>query len=153
MVYLLAGSESPLRMSAISSPVTSVVHSKSSSLRRRRKPARHAGERQSSTEKHNGEVSTSASGKTLTAVCALNVSMIQSVSNGFTNIYSSFVRWRRSVSSRWCGTGVLSMWRRPQLACPCHAGPSRVSANVLRSQRKLHGSTSGPCDKLMMKLV
>ncbi|XP_047467428.1 zinc finger FYVE domain-containing protein 26 isoform X2 [Mugil cephalus] len=55
------GSESPLRMSAVSSTVASVVRSKSSSLRRRRKPSRHATERQSSVEKHNGEVSTSAS--------------------------------------------------------------------------------------------
>ncbi|XP_040916541.1 zinc finger FYVE domain-containing protein 26 isoform X2 [Toxotes jaculatrix] len=56
-----SGSESPLPMSAVSCTATSLGRSKSSSLRRRKRPVRHATERQSSTEKHNGEVSTSAS--------------------------------------------------------------------------------------------
>uniref|UniRef100_I3KUA6 Zinc finger FYVE domain-containing protein 26 n=1 Tax=Oreochromis niloticus TaxID=8128 RepID=I3KUA6_ORENI len=42
--------------------VTPLGPHKSSSLRRRRKPGRHSIERHSSTEKHNGEVSTSTSG-------------------------------------------------------------------------------------------
>ncbi|XP_044023406.1 zinc finger FYVE domain-containing protein 26 isoform X3 [Siniperca chuatsi] len=56
-----SGSESPLQMSTVSCPVTSLGRSKSSSLRRRKRPGRHATERQTSMEKHNGEVSTSAS--------------------------------------------------------------------------------------------
>ncbi|XP_041809482.1 zinc finger FYVE domain-containing protein 26 isoform X2 [Chelmon rostratus] len=56
-----SGAESPLQMSAVSCPTTSLAHSKSSSLRRRKKPGRHATERQTSVEKHNGEVGTSAS--------------------------------------------------------------------------------------------
>ncbi|XP_070834596.1 zinc finger FYVE domain-containing protein 26 isoform X2 [Chaetodon trifascialis] len=56
-----SGSESPLQMSAVSCPITSVPRSKSSSLRRRKRPGRHPPERQTSVEKHNGEVSTSAS--------------------------------------------------------------------------------------------
>ncbi|XP_075964862.1 zinc finger FYVE domain-containing protein 26 isoform X1 [Anarhichas minor] len=56
-----SGSESPLQMSAVSSPVTSLGRSKSSSLRRRKRPGRRATERQTSVEKHNGELSTSAS--------------------------------------------------------------------------------------------
>ncbi|XP_023142394.2 zinc finger FYVE domain-containing protein 26 isoform X3 [Amphiprion ocellaris] len=55
------GSESPVQMSAVSHGTTSLRRSKSSSLRRRRKPGRHSIERHSSIEKHNGEVSTSAS--------------------------------------------------------------------------------------------
>uniref|UniRef100_A0A3Q1CG55 Zinc finger FYVE domain-containing protein 26 n=1 Tax=Amphiprion ocellaris TaxID=80972 RepID=A0A3Q1CG55_AMPOC len=55
-------SESPVQMSAVSHGTTSLRRSKSSSLRRRRKPGRHSIERHSSIEKHNGEVSTSASG-------------------------------------------------------------------------------------------
>ncbi|XP_068437134.1 zinc finger FYVE domain-containing protein 26 isoform X2 [Clinocottus analis] len=51
-----SGSESPLQRAAVSSPVTSLGRSKSSSLRRRKRPGR-----QTSVEKHNGEVSTSAS--------------------------------------------------------------------------------------------
>ncbi|XP_030299604.1 zinc finger FYVE domain-containing protein 26 isoform X2 [Sparus aurata] len=50
------GSESPLQMSAVTSPITPLGRSKSSSLRRRKRPGR-----QTSVEKHNGEVSTSAS--------------------------------------------------------------------------------------------
>ncbi|KAM9707292.1 zinc finger FYVE domain-containing protein 26 [Menidia menidia] len=55
------GSESPVELSTFSSTVTPLGRSKSSSLRKRRKPGRHAAERQASIEKHNGEVSTSAS--------------------------------------------------------------------------------------------
>ncbi|XP_034418636.1 zinc finger FYVE domain-containing protein 26 isoform X1 [Cyclopterus lumpus] len=51
-----SGSESPFQMSAVSAPVTSLGGSESSSLRRRKRPRR-----QTSVEKHNGEVSTSAS--------------------------------------------------------------------------------------------
>ncbi|XP_070775958.1 zinc finger FYVE domain-containing protein 26 [Enoplosus armatus] len=67
-----SGSESPLQMSAVSCPVTPLGRSKSSSLRRRKRPGRHATERQTSIEKHNGEVSTSASdggGGTAAAGC------------------------------------------------------------------------------------
>nr|XP_046269361.1 zinc finger FYVE domain-containing protein 26 isoform X2 [Scatophagus argus] len=56
-----SGSESPIQMSAVSCPITSLGRSKSSSLRRRKRHGRHATERQTSVEKHNGEVSTSAS--------------------------------------------------------------------------------------------
>ncbi|XP_054470599.1 zinc finger FYVE domain-containing protein 26 isoform X2 [Anoplopoma fimbria] len=56
-----SGSESPLQMSAVSSPVTPLGQSKSSSLRRRRRPGRPAAERQTSVEKHNREVSPSPS--------------------------------------------------------------------------------------------
>ncbi|GAA6231537.1 zinc finger FYVE domain-containing protein 26 [Lates japonicus] len=56
-----SGSESPLQMSAVSCTAPSVGRSKSSSLRRRKRPGRHSTERQTSIEKHNGEVSTSAS--------------------------------------------------------------------------------------------
>ncbi|XP_017271896.1 zinc finger FYVE domain-containing protein 26 isoform X2 [Kryptolebias marmoratus] len=55
------GSKSPIQMSTFSSTGTPLRHRKSSGSRRRRKPARHAAERQTSIEKHNGEVSTSAS--------------------------------------------------------------------------------------------
>uniref|UniRef100_A0A8D0CMK2 Zinc finger FYVE domain-containing protein 26 n=1 Tax=Sander lucioperca TaxID=283035 RepID=A0A8D0CMK2_SANLU len=55
------GSESPLQLSAVGCPVTSLGSSKSSSLRRRKRPGRHAIERQTSVDKHNGEVSTSTS--------------------------------------------------------------------------------------------
>ncbi|KAM9340967.1 zinc finger FYVE domain-containing protein 26 [Symphorus nematophorus] len=55
------GSENPLQMSPVSCPVTSLGRSKSSSLRRRKRAGRHTTERQTSVEKHNGEVSTSAS--------------------------------------------------------------------------------------------
>ncbi|KAM6912964.1 zinc finger FYVE domain-containing protein 26 [Xenentodon cancila] len=55
------GSESPIQTSGFSSNAAPLGRCKSSSLRRRRKPARHAAERQTSTEKHNGEVNTSAS--------------------------------------------------------------------------------------------
>ncbi|XP_026194977.1 zinc finger FYVE domain-containing protein 26 isoform X2 [Anabas testudineus] len=60
-----SGAESP-QMSAFSCTATSLRHSNSSSLRRRRKPGR-----QTSIEKHNGEVSTSASdgGGATTAGC------------------------------------------------------------------------------------
>uniref|UniRef100_A0A1A7X669 Zinc finger FYVE domain-containing protein 26 n=1 Tax=Iconisemion striatum TaxID=60296 RepID=A0A1A7X669_9TELE len=54
------GSESPMQMSTFSSTVTPLGRSKRPSFRRRRKP-RHSTERQTSVEKHNGEVSTSAS--------------------------------------------------------------------------------------------
>lgn len=63
MVNSFAGSESPLQMSAVSCTAPSVGRSKSSSLRRRKRPGRHSTERQTSIEKHNGEVSTSASGE------------------------------------------------------------------------------------------
>lgn len=56
-----AGLESPIQMSTFSFPVTSLGRSKSSSLRRRRRPGRHSVERENSVEKRNGEVSTSAS--------------------------------------------------------------------------------------------
>ncbi|XP_031165681.1 zinc finger FYVE domain-containing protein 26 isoform X2 [Sander lucioperca] len=56
-----SGSESPLQLSAVGCPVTSLGSSKSSSLRRRKRPGRHAIERQTSVDKHNGEVSTSTS--------------------------------------------------------------------------------------------
>lgn len=49
-------------MSGMSSPFTCLRRSKSSSLRRRRRGGRHTTERQTSTEKHNGDVSTSTSG-------------------------------------------------------------------------------------------
>lgn len=68
MVNSLTGSESPLQMSAVTSPVTPLGRSKSSSLRRRKRPGR-----QTSVEKHNGEVSTSASGKTKITACRLNM--------------------------------------------------------------------------------
>ncbi|MED6236556.1 hypothetical protein ATANTOWER_010927, partial [Ataeniobius toweri] len=55
------GSESPMQMSAYSSTVASLGCRKRLSLRKRKKPARHAAERQTSVEKQNGEVSTSAS--------------------------------------------------------------------------------------------
>ncbi|XP_014898779.1 zinc finger FYVE domain-containing protein 26 [Poecilia latipinna] len=55
------GSESPLQMSTYSPTVAPLGCSKRSSLRKRRKTSRHAAERQTSVEKHNGEVSTSAS--------------------------------------------------------------------------------------------
>ncbi|KAM4542256.1 zinc finger FYVE domain-containing protein 26 isoform 2-T2 [Odontesthes bonariensis] len=55
------GSESPIQLSAFSSTATRLRRSKSSSLRKRRKPGRHAAERQTSIEKQNGEVSTSTS--------------------------------------------------------------------------------------------
>uniref|UniRef100_A0A8C3A898 Zinc finger FYVE domain-containing protein 26 n=1 Tax=Cyclopterus lumpus TaxID=8103 RepID=A0A8C3A898_CYCLU len=58
------GSESPFQMSAVSAPVTSLGGSESSSLRRRKRPRR-----QTSVEKHNGEVSTSASGNAQTTAC------------------------------------------------------------------------------------
>ncbi|XP_071354919.1 zinc finger FYVE domain-containing protein 26 isoform X2 [Trachinotus anak] len=70
------GSESPLQMSAVSCGAISLGRSKSSSLRRRRRPGRHATERQTSVEKHNGEVSTSASdggGGTATGCVELEV--------------------------------------------------------------------------------
>ncbi|KAK7904153.1 hypothetical protein WMY93_016760 [Mugilogobius chulae] len=55
------GMESPLQTSTFSFPTSSVARSKSSSLRRRRRHGRHTVERENSVEKHNGEVSTSAS--------------------------------------------------------------------------------------------
>ncbi|XP_041827427.1 zinc finger FYVE domain-containing protein 26 isoform X2 [Melanotaenia boesemani] len=55
------GLESPFQMSAFNFTAAPLGRSKSSSQRRRRKPARHTAERQTSVEKHNGEVSTSAS--------------------------------------------------------------------------------------------
>ncbi|XP_015824943.3 zinc finger FYVE domain-containing protein 26 [Nothobranchius furzeri] len=54
------GSESPMQMSTISSTATPLGRSQRPSFRRRRK-LRHSVERQTSVEKHNGEVSTSAS--------------------------------------------------------------------------------------------
>uniref|UniRef100_A0A673C1U7 Zinc finger FYVE domain-containing protein 26 n=1 Tax=Sphaeramia orbicularis TaxID=375764 RepID=A0A673C1U7_9TELE len=54
-------SESPLPMSTYTHSTTTLGRSKSSSLRRRRRPGRYSTERQNSVEKHNGEVSTSAS--------------------------------------------------------------------------------------------
>ncbi|KAM6969170.1 zinc finger FYVE domain-containing protein 26 [Tautogolabrus adspersus] len=56
-----SGSESPLQMSSVSVTNTSLGCSKSSSLRRRKRPGRHSIERRTSTERHNGEVSTSTS--------------------------------------------------------------------------------------------
>ncbi|XP_069391514.1 zinc finger FYVE domain-containing protein 26 [Paralichthys olivaceus] len=70
------GSESHLHMSTPGSAETSLKHSKSSSLRRRKRPGRRVAERQTSIEKHNGEVSTSASdggGGTVTACVELEV--------------------------------------------------------------------------------
>ncbi|KAM9355627.1 LOW QUALITY PROTEIN: zinc finger FYVE domain-containing protein 26 [Pholidichthys leucotaenia] len=66
------GLESPVQMPSVSCAVTTVGHSTSSSLRRRRRPGRHSIERRISIEKHNGEVSTSASdgGGGPTASCA-----------------------------------------------------------------------------------
>ncbi|XP_038158670.1 zinc finger FYVE domain-containing protein 26 isoform X1 [Cyprinodon tularosa] len=55
------GSESPIQMSTYSSTAATLGCSKRSSVRKRRKPARQPAERQTSAEKHNGEVSTSAS--------------------------------------------------------------------------------------------
>ncbi|KAM4724156.1 zinc finger FYVE domain-containing protein 26 isoform 2-T3 [Anableps anableps] len=55
------GSESPMQMSTCSSTVAPLGCSKRSSLRKRRKPARHGAERQTSVEKHNGEVGASVS--------------------------------------------------------------------------------------------
>ncbi|XP_037550751.1 zinc finger FYVE domain-containing protein 26 [Nematolebias whitei] len=55
------GSEGPIQMSTFSSTGTPLGHRKNSGSRRRRKPVRHAAERQTSIEKHNGDVSTSAS--------------------------------------------------------------------------------------------
>lgn len=52
-------------MSGLRSPFTSEGCSKSSSLRRRKRAGRRSVERQASTEKHNGEGSTSPSGKNL----------------------------------------------------------------------------------------
>ncbi|XP_012727742.2 zinc finger FYVE domain-containing protein 26 [Fundulus heteroclitus] len=54
------GSESPMQMSTYRSSFTPPGSSKRSSLRKRRRPARHSAERQTSIEKH-GDVSTSAS--------------------------------------------------------------------------------------------
>ncbi|XP_034713924.1 zinc finger FYVE domain-containing protein 26 isoform X1 [Etheostoma cragini] len=56
-----SGLESPLRLSALGCPVTPLGSSKSSSLRRRKRAGRHAIERQTSVDKHNGDVSTSTS--------------------------------------------------------------------------------------------
>ncbi|KAM8915638.1 zinc finger FYVE domain-containing protein 26 isoform 3-T6 [Spinachia spinachia] len=56
-----SGSGNPPQMSAVSSTVTTLGRSRTSSLRRRKRPGRHATERQTSVEKHSGEVSTSAS--------------------------------------------------------------------------------------------
>ncbi|XP_034530705.1 zinc finger FYVE domain-containing protein 26 [Notolabrus celidotus] len=56
-----SGPESPLKVSSVSCTVTSLGRSKSSSLRRRKRHGRHSIERQTSTERHNGEVSTSTS--------------------------------------------------------------------------------------------
>uniref|UniRef100_A0A8C9WWW7 Zinc finger FYVE domain-containing protein 26 n=1 Tax=Sander lucioperca TaxID=283035 RepID=A0A8C9WWW7_SANLU len=61
---ITSNQESPLQLSAVGCPVTSLGSSKSSSLRRRKRPGRHAIERQTSVDKHNGEVSTSTSGRT-----------------------------------------------------------------------------------------
>ncbi|XP_072314504.1 zinc finger FYVE domain-containing protein 26 [Eucyclogobius newberryi] len=55
------GMESPIQTSTFSFPTPSVGRNKSSSLRRRRRHGRHSLERENSEEKHNGEVSTSAS--------------------------------------------------------------------------------------------
>ncbi|XP_074548541.1 zinc finger FYVE domain-containing protein 26 [Halichoeres trimaculatus] len=56
-----SGPESPLQVSSISCRVAPLERSKSSSLRRRKRHGRHSVERQTSTERHNGEVSTSTS--------------------------------------------------------------------------------------------
>ncbi|XP_054913049.1 zinc finger FYVE domain-containing protein 26 isoform X2 [Poeciliopsis prolifica] len=55
------GSQNPMQMSACSSTVANLGCRKRPSLRKRRKTSRLAAERQTSAEKHNGEVSTSAS--------------------------------------------------------------------------------------------
>ncbi|KAM4625378.1 zinc finger FYVE domain-containing protein 26 [Polymixia lowei] len=56
-----SGSERPLQTSAVSRPAPPLGRTNSSSLRRRRKPGRHALDKQASVERHNGEVSTSTS--------------------------------------------------------------------------------------------
>ncbi|CAJ1074767.1 zinc finger FYVE domain-containing protein 26 [Xyrichtys novacula] len=55
------GPESPFQMSSVGGAVTPLGRSKSSSLRRRKRHGRHSIERQTSTERCNGEVSTSTS--------------------------------------------------------------------------------------------
>uniref|UniRef100_A0A673BY90 Zinc finger FYVE domain-containing protein 26 n=1 Tax=Sphaeramia orbicularis TaxID=375764 RepID=A0A673BY90_9TELE len=58
---ITSNQKSPLPMSTYTHSTTTLGRSKSSSLRRRRRPGRYSTERQNSVEKHNGEVSTSAS--------------------------------------------------------------------------------------------
>lgn len=70
---LLPGFESPVQASGVRAPVTSVGRSKSSSLRRRKRAGRRATERQTSTERHNGEGSASPSGSTLQACLCLGI--------------------------------------------------------------------------------
>ncbi|XP_076013424.1 zinc finger FYVE domain-containing protein 26 isoform X2 [Genypterus blacodes] len=55
------GSENHLPMSPVSRPVNLLGRSNSSSLRRRKRPGRHALEKQTSVEKHNGDIGTSTS--------------------------------------------------------------------------------------------
>lgn len=55
------GMESPIQSSTFSFPSSTLGRSKSSSLRRRRRHVRHLVDRENSLEKHNEEVSTSAS--------------------------------------------------------------------------------------------
>ncbi|AWP16085.1 putative zinc finger FYVE domain-containing protein 26 [Scophthalmus maximus] len=68
-----SGSEGHLHMSPVGSTATSSGRSNGSSLRRRKRPGRHVTERQTSTEKHNGEVNTSASGGPVTGCAELEV--------------------------------------------------------------------------------
>lgn len=75
---LLSGLESPLQVSGMSSSITSLRRSKSSSLRRRKRPGR-----QTSVEKHNGEVSASTSGKTNTTFLCLQNALKQICSGLF----------------------------------------------------------------------
>ncbi|XP_056914393.1 zinc finger FYVE domain-containing protein 26 isoform X7 [Takifugu flavidus] len=56
-----SGLESPVQVSGVRAPLTSVGHSKSSSLRRRKRAGRRSPERQASTERRHGEGSTSPS--------------------------------------------------------------------------------------------
>ncbi|XP_038584174.1 zinc finger FYVE domain-containing protein 26 isoform X2 [Micropterus salmoides] len=65
-----SGSEGLLHMSIVSCPITSLGRSKSSSLRRRKRPGR-----QNSTEQHNGEISTSASDGCAAAAAAACVEL------------------------------------------------------------------------------
>lgn len=66
--FSFSGLESPVQMSGLRSPFTSVGRSKSSSLRRRKRAGRRSVERQASMEKHHGEGSTSPSGENLQAL-------------------------------------------------------------------------------------
>lgn len=98
-------------MSGMSSPFTCLRHSKSSSLRRRRRGGRHATERQTSTEKHNGGISTSTSG------------VIQSLSFPFWFWDISNFFWIFDVLSIFCQTEegappVVGKWRFVRVEAP-----------------------------------